>query len=82
MAKRPKPSEVAAALHKRLSFQVKGGQIVYKPGWPSRPASIAEEKLWKLATKLMRERMTETEDNACGCPVWGQHDACCRRSFT
>ena len=79
--KKPKPGEVTAALKKKLGFAIKSGILTHKQGWLNRPSSIAEEQLWRLAVRLMTERMTKTEDNECGCPIWGTHRTTCRRSF-
>jgi hypothetical protein len=81
MSKKPKPSEIAAALQKKLGFTIKNGVVTHKLTWLNRPASMAEEQLWRLSWRLIRERMTKTEDNECGCPVWGLHAITCRRSF-
>ena len=82
-SKRPKPAEIREFLRKKLGFWIdKSGFIHTQFHWDAgREPTHEERRLWRLAWRLTRERLTKTEDNECGCPIWGSHRITCRRSF-
>jgi hypothetical protein len=80
--KQPKPAEIRKLLRKKLGFSIDSHGWLDSGDGGSGHASDEERKLWRLAWRLVRERLTKNDDNACGCPVWGTHRITCRRSFT